>query len=113
MNSTEEGKYKSSKNLAQKIAGKFLIEAVRGQGYEPEDIEDAWGRVIKVQAEIALNPEMGSKATTAAKFLAHMIGFDEGDTQQAEVKTDQSREAFKYLLGLIESERQIRADDKD
>lgn len=36
--------------------------------------EEAWGRLVAVQAEIALEPENGSKATAAARLVAEATG---------------------------------------
>lgn len=80
------------------------MEAVRQQGYEPTSIEDAWGKVILVQAEIALNPEMGSKATTAAKFLMQVSGYFE-EKDQREPEDERGQEDFQLILELIDEEK--------
>jgi hypothetical protein len=36
--------------------------------------EEAWARLVAVQAEIALEPENGSKATAAARLVAEATG---------------------------------------
>lgn len=92
----------------------FVLEAVRHQGHEVETPEEAFGKLIGVQAEIALDKDHGSRATAATKLVAQatgMLGEDEGPA--GETKKDErwvlGRELAVALLGLIEEEKGRRA----
>lgn len=54
---------------AQAAARRELLTVVAGASPE-----EAWGRLIAVQAEIALDPENGNKATAAARLVAEATG---------------------------------------
>ena len=99
-------------DAAQKIAGQQLLEAVRRDGFQAESLEEAWGKIVSVQAEIALDPEMGSKATTAAKFLAQVIGIRNSPASaSSRPPAEIGSQAAQLLLELIAEERQRRSDD--
>jgi hypothetical protein len=51
-------------------ARRGLLAAVEGA----ETAEEAWARIVAVQAEIALDPEAGARATAAAKMVAQATG---------------------------------------
>ncbi len=92
----------------------FVLEAVRHQGHEVETPEEAFGKLIGVQAEIALDKDHGSRATAATKLVAQatgMLGEDEGPA--GETKKDErwvlGRKLAVALLGLIEEEKGRRA----
>ena len=99
-------------DAAQKIAGQQLLEAVRRDGFQAESLEEAWGKIVSVQAEIALDPEMGSKATTAAKFLADVVGVRNSPASVSNrPPAEIGNQAAQLLLELIAEERQRRTDD--
>ena len=99
-------------DAAQKIAGQHLLEAVRRDGFQAENLIEAWGKIVSVQAEIALNPEMGSKATTAAKFLAEVVGVRNSPARASNrPPAEIGNQAAQLLLELIAEERQRRTDD--
>lgn len=54
---------------------KYLLQTVRNEGYDVADVSGAWGLLIETQTRIALDPEKGSKATSAAKFIGTVAGF--------------------------------------
>jgi hypothetical protein len=64
-----------------------LHEAVRLAGLDPATVEDAWGRLVGVQARIALNESGGTRATAAAKLVAQATGLM--DTVKSETDADQ------------------------
>ncbi|MCH7663049.1 MAG: hypothetical protein IH859_04170 [Chloroflexi bacterium] len=99
-------------DAAQKIARQQLMEAVRRDGFQAESLEEAWGKIVSVQVEIALDPEMGSKATTAAKFLAQVVGLRHSPaSESSRHPTEIGSEAAQLLLELIAEERQHRAEN--
>jgi hypothetical protein len=51
-------------------ARRGLLAAVDGA----ETAEEAWARIVAVQAEIALDPEAGARATAAARLVAQAAG---------------------------------------
>jgi hypothetical protein len=92
----------------------FVLEAVRHQGHEVETPEEAFGKLIGVQAEIALNKDHGSRATAATKLVAQATGIlGESEDPAGETKKDGrrvlGRELAVALLGLIEEEKGRRA----
>jgi len=64
-----------------------LHEAVRLAGLDPMTVEDAWGRLVGVQARIALDESGGTRATAAAKLVAQATGLM--DTVKSETDADQ------------------------
>lgn len=96
---------------AQKVALRNVLDAVHREGYEAENLEDAWGKIIRVQAEIALDPAMGSKATTAAKFLSQVLGIANPKIAAlGSALPELEIEAVKELFSLIAAERNRRDD---
>lgn len=94
---------------AQKIALRNVLDAVHREGYEAENLEDAWGKIIRVQAEIALDPAMGSKATTAAKFLAQALGIAVPNISQvSNPPPELGSQAAEDLISFIAAERSQR-----
>ncbi|MDH3943418.1 MAG: hypothetical protein OEV06_04930 [Anaerolineae bacterium] len=95
----------------EELAREELLAAVKREGFEAGSFEDAWGRIMGVQAEIALNASMGSKATTAAKFLREVYGKGSGNDQEEEggLKTA-GLEATHRLLDLIKVEKVKRGE---
>jgi len=68
---------------AREATQKHLLETVNEEGIEAENTADAWGQLIRVQTQIALDPKKGSKATSATKFIgqaAGLLGNDEHRT---------------------------------
>lgn len=98
----------SAKNLALRN----VLEAIHRAGYEAESLEDAWGRIVRVQAEIALNPAMGSKATTAAKFLAQALGIASPKIADSLSSPQEIGDpAAENLLALIAAEKTRRVEN--
>lgn len=99
-------------NSARERARKYLLETVRQRGYKAENMDDAWGAIVSVQAEIALDASMGSKATSAAKFLTQAMGIDSAKESQPEDETrNMGREAAQWMLALVEEEKIRRVED--
>ncbi|MBN2501241.1 MAG: hypothetical protein JXB38_10715, partial [Anaerolineales bacterium] len=59
---------------AQQRSQAHLLAAVRAGGHTADTPEDAWGKLVGVQTEIALEAENGTKATSAAKLVAQATG---------------------------------------
>jgi hypothetical protein len=59
---------------AQEYARHHLMVALTRMGYSIKSFEEAWGQLVAIQAEIAADPDNGSKATSAIKFVAEAIG---------------------------------------
>ena len=100
---------KAKPDSAQNIALRNVLEAVRRAGYEANTLEDAWGKIVRVQAEIALDPAMGSKATTAAKFLAQALGIASPElAASGSAPPEIGSQAAQNLLALIAAEKKRR-----
>jgi len=98
-------------DTAQNTARRHLLEAVRHEGFQAKSVEDAWGKIVRVQAEIALDPAMGSKATTAAKFLAQALGIAIPKIETSENSPPElDNQAAENLLALIAAENKRRAE---
>lgn len=103
---------KTKQHVGAKAQAKaHLLQAVRALGLTAENAEDAWGRLVGVQARIALDQESGARATAAAKLVAQATGLiDEGEGGkpgegvQIEMNEDDARE----LLRLIREEKKRR-----
>ncbi len=66
---------------AQQRSQAHMLAAVRAGGHTADTPEDAWGKLVGVQTEIALEAENGTKATSAAKLVAQATGLlDEEQT---------------------------------
>ena len=61
------------KNVRQHVLD-AVEGAVRRQGYAVKDSAEAFGTVMGVQAEIALDKENGARATSAARLVAQATG---------------------------------------
>ena len=88
-----------------------LLQAVRALGLSAENAEDAWGRLVGVQARIALDEESGARATAVAKLVAQATGLiDEAETDGADeaLQIEMSEESARALLELIGAERERR-----
>ncbi len=97
---------------AQRSARARVMDRVQQRGHAAVSAEDAWGQLVGVQAEIALDSDNGSKATAAAKLVAQATGMLE--TPEDEAVEGPGREGEDFLLGrelarqlvsLIEEER--------
>lgn len=64
---------------SQMLAKQNLLTVVREGGYQVSSPDDAWGKLVGVQTKIALDAANGSKATTAAKFVAQATGMIMGE----------------------------------
>lgn len=102
---------------ARQLAKQHLIEAVRALGLPAASAEDAWGRLVGVQARIALDEAGGSKATAAAKLVAQatgLIGEDSDPASEAAWKQlSMDEDGAAFLLALVRAERERRAETKD
>ena len=107
----------TKKDDARHRAKQHLIEAVHALGLPAESAEDAWGRLVGVQARIALDEGGGSKATAAAKLVAQATGLiDEeevaaGKAAWTQLTMDETGAAV--LLGLVQQERARRAAQEE
>lgn len=66
---------------------RHLMAVVQSQKEAVEDVYDAWGHIVGVQAKIALAGD-GAKATAAAKFVAKATGLldeEENEKQDRDV----------------------------
>lgn len=70
-----------------------MQQAARKHGYPVESLEEAWGKVMQVQAEIALDKSNAAKATAAARMLAQATGIME------EPEADQDEQTPWFVLG--------------
>ncbi|MDH5507803.1 MAG: hypothetical protein OEZ02_11345 [Anaerolineae bacterium] len=104
---------------AQARARQHLLQAVVQEGHPAESPADAWGKLVGVQAEIALDKEMGSKATAAAKLVAAATGMlpdgrrGEDAALGEGIQLNISAEAASRLLDLISGERIVRLPPGD
>ena len=81
-------------------------------GYQAETVEQAWGKLIEVQAELALEKEQGSKATTAARFVGQMTGLDESEQENRQTgHLVLGRELALEILDLLEEGEEIKKED--
>ena len=97
---------------AQQAARQHLLKAVQELGYSARDAADAWGRLVGVQAEIAMDGQGGTRATTAAKLVAQATGMldeEEGQTMDG-LKLDIGAEAAGHLLELLAEIRDERGE---
>lgn len=95
----------------RQIVRQHMTEAVKQSGFDVDSAGDAWGKIIGVQVQIALDASMGSKATSAAKFLAQVAEITDEDTQkeQAGIGIFQvGSEGVRRLLELITEEQRSR-----
>ncbi len=74
MTNSRGGEAEDALTEAREQARRHLLEAVQGEGYAAQNAEDAWGKLVGVQAAIALDAGNGSKATAAAKLVAQATG---------------------------------------
>ncbi|MEN8241146.1 MAG: hypothetical protein ABFS17_04440 [Chloroflexota bacterium] len=90
-----------------------VSQAVRNQGYPVETFDQAVGRLIQVQAEIALDKDDPAKATSAARLLEKLTGlFSEVDAEEDSQKPwfVLGRELAVEVLALVEEEQARRED---
>ena len=98
---------------------RHLLESVQTGGYEAETPEDAWGRLIGVQAEIALDKEQGSKATAAAKLVAQATGMLPDGRGAGEVpalegmRLEMGKGLVVQILEMIEKRREAAQEGED
>lgn len=69
-----ERKEKSNLSNPQEFARQQLVETLTRMGYSIDSFEEAWGQLVAIQGEIAADPDNGSKATSAIKFVAEATG---------------------------------------
>lgn len=90
---------------AQQAARRHMLQAVQQLGYPAQDPADAWGRLVGVQAEIAMDGQGGTKATSAAKFVAQATGLldeEEDDGGQMDgLQLNIGAEAAQRLLDIL------------
>jgi len=99
-------------SLSQKARAatqKHLHETVVEEGIPANDPAEAWGHLISVQTQIAMDAEKGSKATSAAKFIGKVTGLLQEDEQKTqENKALLGRKLAEKLLNLISKEKSQR-----
>ena len=102
---------------ARQRAKEHLIEAVRALGLPAASAEDAWGRLVGVQARIALDEGGGSKATAAAKLVAQATGLIGGEDDEGDegdwTRLIMDEEGAALLLAMVQAERKRRAETED
>lgn len=105
----DEGTEEESAALAAQLAARrHMLQTVRQLGYPAQDPADAWGKLIGVQAEIAMDGQGGTKATSAAKFVAQATGLldEEEDSQQMDgLQLNIGPEVAQRLLDILVSIR--------
>lgn len=79
-----------------------IVGVVRQAGYRIDTLEDAWEVILGVQADIALDKEGGTKATSAAKFLREVL-VPEGN-QAVDPELVLGKELASKILTMIETE---------
>jgi hypothetical protein len=90
---------------------KAMEQAARESGYEVESMGEAWGKVMQVQAEIALDKKNAAKATAAAKMLAQatkIMDDQEGDKDDQAPWFVLGRELAWEMLFIIQEEKTRR-----
>lgn len=111
-----EGKRSGQPVGARARAKAHLLQAVRALGLSAESAEDAWGRLVGVQAKIALDEESGARATAAAKLVAQATGLIEEKQNEGEgaaLHIEMSEESARALLHLIEEEKSRRESNQE
>ncbi len=100
---------------AKQSARVRVMDRVQQRGHAAVSAEDAWGELVGVQAEIALDSDNGSKATAAAKLVAQATGMLDAPEDGAAEGTGREGEDFllgrelaRQLVSLIEEERTRR-----
>jgi hypothetical protein len=109
----QEGENKAITAEAQQAARRHLLKAVQELGYSARDVADAWGRLVGVQTEIAMDGQGGTRATTAAKLVAQATGLldeEEGQTMDG-LQLDIGEEAAGQLLAILAEIREERRGD--
>lgn len=97
------------------LIAEAVSQAARNQGFAVKTVDQAVGKLIQVQAEIALDKEDPGKATAAARLLGKLTGlFDQVDTDQNKNTPwfVLGRELAIEVLALVEEE-QVRRDGGD
>ena len=82
-----------------------MVKALKAQGLRVKSLDDIWGQMLGVQAEIALDKDNGSRATAAAKLIAQALGTLQAEEAPA-VDEDEvilGRELAQQVLDLIEA----------
>ncbi|MBT3239383.1 MAG: hypothetical protein HON98_02645 [Chloroflexi bacterium] len=99
----ERNKRSLSLSTQQHPIQKKIIQVVQQQGLDARTLEEVWGHLVGVQAEIAMDKDNGSKATAAAKLVAQVMGTMEGSPAQDEgiEKLVLGRELAKQVLALL------------
>lgn len=88
-------------NQLNEAIGTGLVGAVRAKTKKAVSLAEAWAQVIAVQAQIALEVEGGSKATSAARFIAQLAGLEDlekGDGPDELALTVEEARALKAWL---------------
>ena len=91
-----------------------LLQAALNQGHVVETVEEAIGKVVQVQAEIALDKDEPAKATAAARLLNKVTGFFEGADPEESAEDPWfvlGRELAVEVLALVEEEQARREDE--
>ena len=104
---------KGQEGGARARAKAHLLRAVRTLGLSADNAEDAWGRLVAVQARIALDEESGARATAAAKLVAQATGLiddEQGQGQDEVLHIEMSEDSARALLQLIREEKHRRRE---
>ena len=89
----------------------FVLQAVQDKGHQVATHQEALGKIIAVQTQIALDPENGTKATSAARFIIQATGFLDDSDPDDQPETERfllGKELAGELLQIIEEEKDSR-----
>lgn len=97
------------------FASQAMQLAAQEHGYSVGSFGEAWGKVIQVQAEIALDKSNAAKATAAAKLLAKATGImeePEGGQEDQEPWFILGRSLALEMLSFIQEEKTRRKEQR-
>ena len=99
----------SNSTNAKKTFRQFVLQTAQEKGHQVETPEEAFGKIIAVQTEIALDPNNGAKATSAAHFIVKTTGIlDDSDDQPETERWVLGKKLAGELLQIIEEEKDSR-----
>ena len=91
--------------------GDAVLKAALNQGHQVASVEEAIGKVVQVQAEIALDKDEPAKATAAARLLDKVTGFFESADPEEEGDEPWfvlGRELAIEVLAMVQEEQERR-----
>jgi hypothetical protein len=103
---TEDGEEQTGKS-GQELIQEAVVAAARQQGLAVSSPDEAFAEIVGVQAEIALDKNKPSHATTAARFVIKEAGLavDEGEDDSGEKPWFLlGRELAQKVLEMVEEE---------